>query len=39
MPFSARAPLDLLEKLDAIAEKNEWTRSQAVTEAIRRLVS
>jgi hypothetical protein len=31
-------PSVLLEQLDAIAKRNEWNRSQAVTNAIRAFV-
>jgi hypothetical protein len=31
-------PETLMERLDAIAERNEWNRSKAVTEAIRGFV-
>ena len=31
-------PMELLERLDAVAERQRWNRSQAVREAIQALV-
>jgi hypothetical protein len=36
--ISASVPAALVARLDQLAERRGWTRSQAVTEAIRRLV-
>ncbi|MBC8350383.1 MAG: ribbon-helix-helix protein, CopG family [Planctomycetes bacterium] len=36
---TASVPEGLVAKLDAMSAKNDWNRSAAVTEAIRRLVS
>jgi hypothetical protein len=36
---AASVPESLLAKLNSLAEVNEWSRSEAVTEAIRRLVN
>lgn len=36
--IAASVPSLLVGKLDALAAKHGWSRSQAVTEAIRRLV-
>lgn len=36
---AASVPETLVERLDAHAKQEGWNRSQAVTEAIRRLVS
>lgn len=36
---AASIPESLAERLDAMAKKEGWTRSAAVAEAIRRLVS
>lgn len=36
---TASVPEGLVAQLDRLAEKNGWNRSQAVTEAIRRLLS
>ena len=36
--IGASVPAELLEKLDALASERGWNRSQAVTEAVRRLV-
>ncbi|MCC7085365.1 MAG: CopG family transcriptional regulator [Pirellulales bacterium] len=36
---SATVPEALVEQLDALADKNGWNRSQAVTAAIRGLVA
>ena len=33
------APVSLMEKLDALAAKREWNRSEAITEAIRSLLA
>ncbi len=38
VPVTASVPSVLVERLDRLAEKNGWGRSQAVTEAIRGLV-
>jgi hypothetical protein len=35
---AASVPSELVDALDALAEKRGWNRSQAVTEAIRELV-
>lgn len=35
---AASVPETLLARLDALAEERAWNRSEAVTEAIRRLV-
>jgi len=35
---TATVPEELIAKLDELAEQRAWTRSAAVTEAIRRLV-
>jgi len=32
---TASVPSGLMERLNAIAEKRQWTRSQAITEAVR----
>jgi len=37
--IAASVPESLVTKLDELAERNEWNRSKAVTEAIRGLVS
>jgi hypothetical protein len=37
-PLTARVPPDLLEDLAIIAQKEGWSRSRAVTEAIRAFV-
>jgi Ribbon-helix-helix protein, copG family len=37
-PLTARVPPDLLEALGQIAQEEGWSRSQAVTEAIRAFV-
>ena len=36
---AASVPSGLVDKLDAMADRNGWNRSQAVTEAIRGLLS
>lgn len=36
---TASVPGELVQRLDAVAEKEGWNRSRAVTEAIRGLVS
>jgi hypothetical protein len=36
---AASVPSGLVEKLDALAEKRGWNRSEAVTEAIRGLLA
>lgn len=36
--ISVTVPGELLARLDELAGEKEWTRSQAITEAIRRLV-
>jgi hypothetical protein len=38
VPVTASVPSTLVERLDRLADKNGWGRSQAVTEAIRGLV-
>jgi hypothetical protein len=38
VPVTASVPSTLVERLDRMAEKNGWGRSQAVTEAIRGFV-
>lgn len=35
---SVSIPSDLLKRLDAVAEKREWKRSEAVVEAVRWLL-
>lgn len=35
---AAKVPAVLVEQLDAVAEKREWNRSEAITEAIRGLL-
>lgn len=37
--IAASVPAELVEQLDAFRAKHDWNRSQAVTEAIRGLVS
>lgn len=37
-PVGVSIPVALMAELDAMAKDRDWTRSQAVTEAIRRLV-
>jgi hypothetical protein len=37
--ISATVPSGLVERLDALADKREWTRSQAISEAIRGLLA
>lgn len=37
--LAASVPEELAERLDALAKKNQWNRSRAVTEAIRRLLA
>jgi len=36
---AASIPKGLISKLDALAKKNGWSRSQAITEAIRQFIS
>jgi len=36
---AASVPEQLVEKLDALADKSGWSRSKAVTEAIRGLLA
>jgi hypothetical protein len=36
--MSVRVPAALIAKLDELAEQRGWNRSQAVSEAVRRLV-
>jgi len=36
--IAASVPGELVDKLDAVAEQNNWNRSQAITEAIRGLL-
>ncbi len=38
IPVAASIPQSLVERMDAIAAKEEWNRSRAVTEAIRLLL-
>jgi metal-responsive CopG/Arc/MetJ family transcriptional regulator len=38
VPVTAAVPEALVGQLDELAEKRGWNRSEAVTEAIRRLV-
>lgn len=35
---AASVPESLVERLDALAAKRGWNRSQAITEAVRRIV-
>jgi hypothetical protein len=35
---AASIPESLVQQLDELAEKNGWKRSQAITEAVRRLL-
>jgi len=35
---AAKVPKALVDRLDVVAEKNEWSRSEAITEAIRGLL-
>ena len=35
---AAKVPVVLVKRLDAVAEKREWNRSEAITEAIRGLL-
>ncbi|MDE2103959.1 MAG: ribbon-helix-helix protein, CopG family [Patescibacteria group bacterium] len=37
-PVAAAVPIALVAKLDELAAQRGWNRSEAVTEAIRRLV-
>lgn len=37
-PLTVTVPPELLEQLDKLRAKQGWNRSQAVTEAIRRLL-
>ena len=37
--IAASVPEPLVERLDAFAEKKGWNRSQAITQAIRKLLS
>jgi hypothetical protein len=37
--LTASVPGELVTRLDAMAEANDWSRSQAVTEAIRALLA
>jgi hypothetical protein len=39
MMVAVTVPVSLVEELDAVAERKEWNRSQAVTEAIRGLLA
>lgn len=36
--IAAKTPIALVERLDAVAEKKGWKRSEAITEAIRGLL-
>ena len=38
MTVTASVPEGLLAKLDALAEERDWSRSEAITQAVRRLV-
>jgi len=38
MLVAVTVPVELVERLDSLADKREWSRSQAVTEAIRGLL-
>lgn len=38
MMVAVTVPGELVERLDDLAEKRDWTRSRAVTEAIRGLL-
>jgi metal-responsive CopG/Arc/MetJ family transcriptional regulator len=38
MTVAAKVPAALVDRLDAVAEKREWSRSEAITEAIRGLL-
>lgn len=38
VPLVASVPATLVERLNAVAEKRGWNRSEAVTEAIRGLL-
>jgi predicted DCC family thiol-disulfide oxidoreductase YuxK len=38
MVIAASVPDSLVERLDGLAEKRGWNRSQAIAEAIRRLL-
>jgi hypothetical protein len=38
MLVAVTVPVDLVERLDRFAKTQAWNRSQAVTEAVRRLI-
>jgi hypothetical protein len=38
MTVAAKVPVPLVERLDTVAEKRGWNRSEAITEAIRGLL-
>jgi hypothetical protein len=39
VPVGITVPQVLMERLDALAKRNDWNRSEAITEAIRGLLA